>query len=269
VLREEFAVLGLKGFEQRFNVEELAGEDLKPSSDIVGLSSCGIGITFFAADEGPYADGGIAHGLNLCGIEFLLDGVDVGVLLHRGIGHVGERGGGLCGSPGDVVEPVDTEVDLHGRVGGRLVVRGDVAENFDVVFNRGLLFFDLVKRGGDGFGVVFDLGVQAGLGLMDEVTVMSTLDASLEAEGDEKTDGDGKEVDEEVADAVHSGVRGMYFEHRRTSLKELVPSVSKLMKRASMMRSCTYCTKPRAFAVENEQEFHSFHRKWLFTQQNQ
>jgi len=91
------------------------------------------------------------------------------------------------------------------------VVRGDVAENFDVVFNRGLLFFDLVKRGGDGFGVVFDLGVQAGLGLMDEVTVMSTLDASLEAEGDEKTDGDGKEVDEEVADAVHSGVRGMYF----------------------------------------------------------
>ena len=73
--------------------------------------------------------------------------------------------------------------------------------------------------------------MQAGLGLMDEVTVMSTLDASLEAEGDEKTDGDGKEVDEEVADAVHSGVRGMYVEHGRTSLKELVPSVSKLMKR--------------------------------------
>ncbi|MBB5317488.1 hypothetical protein [Tunturibacter empetritectus] len=34
-------------------------------------------------------------------------------------------------------------------------------------------------------GVAFDLGVEAGFGLVDEVAVMLPLDAAFEAEGDE------------------------------------------------------------------------------------
>ena len=54
----------------------------------------------------------------------------------------------------------------------------------------------------------FDLGVQAGLGFVDEVAVVLPFDAAFEAEGDEKADGDGQEMNRKLAshELVHGEV---------------------------------------------------------------
>jgi hypothetical protein len=47
------------------------------------------------------------------------------------------------------------------------------------------------------------LGVKAGFGVVDEVTVVLPLDEAFERKRDEQTDGDGGEVKDEVAYAVN------------------------------------------------------------------
>jgi hypothetical protein len=97
------------------------------------------------------------------------------------------------------------------------VIRRDVAEDLDVVPDSLLLLLHLGEGRRDGFGVVLDLGVEANFGLVDEVAVVGTFDATFEAECDEEADGDSEEMNEEVADAMDRGVRGMDFDHRGAS----------------------------------------------------
>ncbi len=70
---------------------------------------------------------------------------------------------------------------------------------------------------GDGllhaFGVVLDLFVETGCGFVDEMAVMAPLDEALETEGNEKTDGNGGEMDEEVAPTMNRLVGRMDFYH--------------------------------------------------------
>jgi hypothetical protein len=47
-----------------------------------------------------------------------------------------------------------------------------------------------------------NLGVKAGFGVVDEVTVVLPFDEAFEGQGDEQADGDGGEVEDEVAYAV-------------------------------------------------------------------
>lgn len=82
------------------------------------------------------------------------------------------------------------------------------------------------ERRGHSVGVVLDLGAEAGFGLVDEVAVVSTLDAALKPEGNQKANRDGEEMDEKVADAVNCGVRWMDFKHRGASRVELADSVA-------------------------------------------
>ncbi len=65
--------------------------------------------------------------------------------------------------------------------------------------------------------VAFDFGVEAGLGVMDEMAVVAPLDDAFEGESDEQADGDGGEVKEEIAPAVHGFVGRVNVQQEGTS----------------------------------------------------
>jgi len=73
------------------------------------------------------------------------------------------------------------------------MVRDCEIEDLDIVLEGGLLGVDVGGDAGEAVGVVLNLGVEALLGLVDEVAVVLSLDAALEAERDDEADGDGAE----------------------------------------------------------------------------
>jgi hypothetical protein len=121
----------------------------------------------------------------------------------------------LGGPPADVVEGVDTRAERHAGVFGHLVVLDEVFEDGDVALEIILLVVQVGDVVLHAFGVVLYLGVEAGFGLVDEMAVVLPLDEAFEAESDEKADGDGGEVEEKVAPAVHRLVWGMDIDHSR------------------------------------------------------
>jgi len=121
---------------------------------------------------------------------------------------------------------VDAEVDLHARVGGGIVVLGDVLQNLNVVMEGFLLLVQLGERQGYGIGIILDLSPEAGFSLANEMAVMGALDAAFEAQSNEETYGDGEEMEKEVADTVHLSVRRVDVEHRQTSCVALEDNVT-------------------------------------------
>jgi hypothetical protein len=61
--------------------------------------------------------------------------------------------------------------------------------------------------------VVGDLLTEGGLGFVALLVVVVTLGRGFEAEGDEQADGDGEEVEEELADGMDLAVGRMNVEH--------------------------------------------------------
>ena len=70
------------------------------------------------------------------------------------------------------VEGDDLEIDRHVLVFGIFSGRGNVVEDVDVVLEGGLSLMQVCEDTVDVLCVAFDFGVQAGLGVMDEVAVM-------------------------------------------------------------------------------------------------
>jgi hypothetical protein len=60
----------------------------------------------------------------------------------------------------------------------------------------------IVKIGLHALGVILDLGVKASFSLVDEMAVVLPLNEAFEGQRDEQADGDGGEVEDEVANAV-------------------------------------------------------------------
>ena len=77
---------------------------------------------------------------------------------------------------------------------------------------EGLKYAGHLMEFGDGLGssvlklveVVLDFAADEGLGLFALMTMVHSLDGGLETERDEQADGDGEEVEEEIAGAVDS-----------------------------------------------------------------
>lgn len=187
---------------ERFDEHELTLNDL----DLLDNTSCfltrGEGIAGFVEE---WADGedGVACGLLLCDRDDVLLHVNTGVVLREVVGHIGQCACGLRGLPGDAFEGDDVKIDGHVLVYGIFSVFGDVVENVDIVFERGLM---LMHDGEDTVyicRVAFDFGVQAGFGIVNQVAMMLPFDESLERECYEEADGDGGEVKQEIAPAVH------------------------------------------------------------------
>jgi len=66
-------------------------------------------------------------------------------------------------------------------------------------------------------GVALDFGVEAGVGVVDEMAMVLPLNDAFEREGDQQADGDGGEVEKEIAPAVHGFVGGVDVQQEGTS----------------------------------------------------
>ncbi|NYF91700.1 hypothetical protein RBB79_18735 [Tunturiibacter empetritectus] len=94
-----------------------------------------------------------------------------------------------------------------------LVVLDNVFENFDVVLELSLILVETGERIGQALSVAFDLGVEAGFGFVDEMTVVLPLDAAFEAERDEQADGDGQEMKQKVSPAMNGFMGRVHIDH--------------------------------------------------------
>ena len=92
--------------------------------------------------------------------------------------------------------------------GGEIVLAGFYSEplrfTFAPAFMREirLLLVQIVEVGLHVLGVILDLGMKASFCVVNEVPVVLPLDEAFEGQGDEQADGDGGEVEDEVAYAV-------------------------------------------------------------------
>ena len=209
---EELLVFGIEAGNKTLDQQQLALNDFDVIFHRSSIVRGGIFISRYV-HHGADAEDCIPGTLLLRFFEFFLQGVDAGVLLSGVVGHVGERAGGLSGLPAYVVEFIDAECDRHGLV--LMCFRGfdHVVEDRDIVLQIGLLLMNVVEDILQAPGVALDLGVKAGFGFVDEMAVMLPLDAAFKAEGDEKADGDGQDMKQEIAPAMNGFMRGMDVEH--------------------------------------------------------
>ena len=130
------------------------------------------------------ADDSVTGCLLLGGGEGVLLGVEACVLLGKIVRHVGECAGGLGSLPAEVIDVDEAESDGGVVIAGVFSVGDEVAEDADVLIDGGLAFVDIVEDGAHAVGVAFDLGVEAGFGVVNEVAVVLPLDEAFEGECD-------------------------------------------------------------------------------------
>ena len=167
-------------------------------------------------DVGFDAEGNEGLGLGLdegegVGVEQLLLRVELGVALDGVVVHEGERTGVAGGVPsslrGGVPAPIEGDLPL----GVGVITEGP--ERDHVLLHLPLVGGDVVSVGDDPLAALFDFAANVLAGLGDDVVVVDALDAGLDAESDEEADGDGGDVEEEVAPAVDGLVGWVDVEH--------------------------------------------------------
>jgi hypothetical protein len=132
----------------------------------------------------------------------LLLGVEVGITLHLGGGHVGEDPALVGGAPGGVVEPYPGGVEVQMLVGECMGVGAQIAYPLGVVLHSVEVFLNEGQVGFRELVILLDLAMDALAGLADKMAMMHGFERALQTEGDEETEGDGTDVNEEVAPAV-------------------------------------------------------------------
>jgi hypothetical protein len=121
---------------------------------------------------------------------------------------------------------MNAEVDRQFAMLRSPLVLDDVREDFDIVLESRLLLVQIGKSFGNSLGVVLNLRMKAGLGLMNKMAMMGALDTTFQSESDKQAHRDRKEMQEKVADAVHRRVRRMNVEHKKTSSEEMETSLT-------------------------------------------
>lgn len=134
------------------------------------------------------------------GVDDCLLIVDLGVTLDGAGVHEGECTGVAGSAPGGAgwSIPANGEGDLDLGVG--IIAEGP--ESDEVGLHLHFIGRDAAPIVGDPFAAVFHLAADVFAGLGDDVAVVERLDAGLEAESDEEADGNGGDVEEEVAPAM-------------------------------------------------------------------
>jgi hypothetical protein len=141
-------------------------------------------------------------------VDGFLLAVDDVVGLGVVVGHEGERAAIAGGVPGGGLRAVPRPV-LAGNVAGGLV-RLDGLKDDETVLDLLLGEVEVAFIAGENGAVVVKFGAEVGLGGVEQVIVVEVLDGGFEAERDEQADGDGEEMQEEVARGVDGFVRRVY-----------------------------------------------------------
>jgi len=134
-------------------------------------------------------------------VDVVLLSVDLRKFLELVVGHIGERAGIAGGPEGGAGEGGPAEIEGELPVGGAGVV-AQLADDGDVCLHTDGIFAEVGEVFGEELLVFGDLVMDVIAGFGSEVAVVDPFDGGLEAERDEKADGDGGDVEEEVAPAV-------------------------------------------------------------------
>jgi hypothetical protein len=89
-----------------------------------------------------------------------------------------------------------------------------VCKNLLVSFQFVLVILDLLANGANQVRIMSDLGAQAVLSLVGQMTMMLILHPTLQAQSDEQTYDDGKEMQKEILDAAQLSVWYVDVEHK-------------------------------------------------------
>ena len=144
--------------------------------------------------------------------KLLLD-VKVGITLHLGGGHVDEDTALVRGAPGGFIEPYPRGREVQTIIGECMGIGAQIAYPLDVVLHSVEVFLNEGQVGFRELVILLDLAMDALAGLADKMAMMHGFERALQTEGDEETEGDGTDVNEEVAPAVDALVGWVYVKN--------------------------------------------------------
>jgi hypothetical protein len=207
---EEYLVFGVQAVDQRFDIKQLALDNLNMLLPRLALHYDAIRIAGVLVGEKTDAQYGIPGALLLCCIEQV---INFSVLLRAVVWHVSECARILGCLPTYIVETDDAETDRHFLVIRCCTIFDSLIQNSYILLEGVLLLVHVGQDTREPALIGFYFVAEAHFGLVDKVTVVLPLNTALKAEGNEQADGDGGEVDKKVAPTVNRLVGRMNINH--------------------------------------------------------